>query len=317
MRKEVEIMEGLKFRVETDGFYGVYWGSMNNSVEDENAIILLIGDDPEDYMARCGVKWLQEKGINVLTMSPGKKDYAHHNYPLERVEKAIEWLKENGMSKVGIVGASTTGTLALTAASYFEDISLTIALTPSDFIWQGFERGKRDGAKEWPADGESLFTYRGEPLPYLKFKYQHPDYWNIMMDEAKKSGDFINSKRVFDDSEAAYPLSEDQMIKIENIKGKLLVIGSEDDVLWDTARYIRRMEARMNSHEHECEFEPVIYEHATHFVFPEGLMKKMLPVGSGLFPKVCFKSAREHGEEGKAARIDIDKRINSAIETWK
>ena len=31
-------------------------------------------------------------------------------------------------------GASTTGTLALTAASYFEDITLTIGLTPSDFI---------------------------------------------------------------------------------------------------------------------------------------------------------------------------------------
>lgn len=34
------------------------------------------------------------------------------------------------------MGASTTGTLALTAASYFEDITLTIGLTPSDFIMQ-------------------------------------------------------------------------------------------------------------------------------------------------------------------------------------
>jgi len=71
-------------------------------------------------------------------MSPGKKDYSHHNYPLERIEKAISFLKENDNKKIGIIGASTTGTLALTSASYFSDISLTIAFTPSDFIWQGF-----------------------------------------------------------------------------------------------------------------------------------------------------------------------------------
>ena len=27
--------------------------------------------------------------MNVMTMSPGKKDYGHHNYPLERIERAI------------------------------------------------------------------------------------------------------------------------------------------------------------------------------------------------------------------------------------
>lgn len=29
-------------------------------------------------------------------MSPAKKDYVHHNYPLERIEKAIRWLKTSG-----------------------------------------------------------------------------------------------------------------------------------------------------------------------------------------------------------------------------
>ena len=53
-------------------------------------------------------------------MSPGKKDYSHHNYPLEYIEKAIAWLKLHGNEKIGIAGASTTGTLALTAASLFE-----------------------------------------------------------------------------------------------------------------------------------------------------------------------------------------------------
>lgn len=59
----------------------------------------MLGDDAEDYMAKSCVKWLMKKGVNVLTMSPGKKNYSHHNYPLERIEKAIEWLKNNGNKK--------------------------------------------------------------------------------------------------------------------------------------------------------------------------------------------------------------------------
>ena len=146
-------MKHIHFDIETDGFYGAYWACKTPS---DCAMIAMIGDDPEDYMARSCVKWLLKQDINVLTMSPAKKDYGHHNYPLERVEAAINWLKNHSIRKIGIVGASTTGTLALTAATYFSDITLTIGMTPSDFIWQGFMQGKRDGCKEWPIEGESL-----------------------------------------------------------------------------------------------------------------------------------------------------------------
>ena len=140
-------MESIHFDVKPDGFYGAYW---KNEQPSDCAMIAMLGDDPEDYMARSAVKWLKRKGLNVLTMSPARKDYGHHNYPLERIETAIRWLREHGNRKIGIAGASTTGTLALTAASYFPQITLTIAMTPSDFIWQGFMQGSRDGCKEWP-----------------------------------------------------------------------------------------------------------------------------------------------------------------------
>ena len=268
-------------------------------------------------MARSCVKWLLKQDINVLTMSPAKKDYGHHNYPLERVETAIHWLKNHGIRKIGIVGASTTGTLALTAASYFADITLTIGMTPSDFIWQGFMQGKKDGCKEWPIEGESLFSYQGEPLPYMPFVYQHPQYWQCIAAETKRTGDMVNSWKLFDDSEKAHPITEAEFIKVENIKGKLLLIGAEDDVLWDTAKYIRRMEKRLAERPHTCEVETAVYPYATHFVFPEGLIKIMLPVGSGLFMKMAFQSAKKHPKECESARMDIDRRITAAIESWK
>lgn len=307
-------MKHIHFDVEEYGFYGAYWQC---KIPSDAAIITMLGDDSEDYMARSGVKWLQKLGVNVLTMSPAKKNYSHHNYPLERIEKAIAWLKQNGNKKIGIAGASTTGTLALTAASYFPDITLTIGMTPSDFIWQGFEQGKKDGCTEWPIEGESLFTYRGKPLPYMPFCYQHPDYGRIFKEESKRSGDMLNSLKIFNDSEKAHPITEDEFIKVENIKGKLVLIGAEDDVLWDTAKYIRRMQKRLNEKPHDCSVEVAVYKHGSHFVFPESLMKTMLPLGSGLFVKIAFVAAKQYPKECKKTREDIDRILKKAIKDWR
>lgn len=68
-------MKKQYFEMGSDGFYGAYWKCKTDS---NSAVIAMIGDDPEDYMARTAVKWL----------------------------------KSHGNQKVGIVGASTTGTLA-------------------------------------------------------------------------------------------------------------------------------------------------------------------------------------------------------------
>ena len=106
-------MKKIHFEVKTDGFYGAYW---KNKKETNSAIIAMLGDDPEDYMAKSCVKWLQKQGVNVLSMSSAKKNYSHHNYLLERIENGVKWLKSHGNDKIGIVGASTTGTLALTAS---------------------------------------------------------------------------------------------------------------------------------------------------------------------------------------------------------
>ena len=178
-------------------------------------------------------------------------------------------------------------------------------------------QGKRDGCKEWPVEGESLFTYRGVPLPYMPFVYQHPDYWKTIEKESKRTGDMINSWKLFDDSEKAHPHTEEEMIKVENIHGKLLLIGAKDDVLWDTAKYIRRMEERLNQKAHSCNYEVAIYEHGTHFVFPEGMIKQMIPIGSSLLIKLCFKAAKQYPKECRETRMDIDKRVSNAIFEWR
>lgn len=302
-----------KIKETEKGFYGCYWPVEGSRC----AILAMLGDDCEDYMAKSAVKWLQKKfQVSVLTLSPAHKDYSHHNLPVERIGAAITYLKAQGIEKFGIAGASTTGMYALLAASYYPEITLTIAMTPADFVMEGFYQGKRDGQTEWPGDGESSASWEGKPLPYLPYAYRHPEYGKKMKEEAKKGGDLIASREIFVASEKAHPIREEKLIKIERIQGKLLLIGAEDDVLWETEKYIKRMEKRLAEREHTCEVESCIYEHATHFVFPEGMVKTILPVGGDLLTRV-FAAGRKFPKECKAARIDIDRRVTQAVNAWK
>lgn len=305
-------MKKQYFSPERDGFYGVYYP---NPVPSDKAFIAMLGDSSDDRMAVSGVKWLQKRGCNVMAMSLDRKDYGHHDYPLERIGQAIEVLKAQGNWKIGIMGASTTGMVALVAASLLPDITLTIAMTPPDFIMEGFYQGKKDGAHEWPSNSSSL-TWRGQPLPYLPYAHRHPEYWRRVMADSKASGNMIASGPMFAESERRHPIQEDEKIKVENIHGKVIFVGAEDDVLWDTCKYIRRMLTRLDERPHKCEVEALLYERGTHLVFPQSMLKNMIPVGSGLLVRFMFKAGREYPQECRKTRLDIDDKLSNAICRW-
>ena len=108
-------MKKQKFDIEKDSFHGSWYPLDRPS---EKGIIAMLGDSSDDHLVKCGAKWLHQQGCQVMAMSPDEKDYGHHNYPLERFGKAIAFMKEQGCKKIGVIGASTTGMLGLTAASF-------------------------------------------------------------------------------------------------------------------------------------------------------------------------------------------------------
>ena len=134
-----------------------------------------------------------------------------------------------------------------------------------------------------------------------------------MTTEAKKSGDMIASGKIFDDAEAAHPITEEEFIKVEDIRRKLFLVGAEDDSLWNTAKYIRRMEKRLAGKPHECTVEAVVYPHGTHFVFPESMLQIILPIGADAFIKMAFCAAKKYPEECRETRLDIDRRMMRII----
>lgn len=303
----------MRFTPEENGFYGAWYPS---SEKTNRAMIMMLGDSSDDYMAKCGAKWLNQQTVNVLAMSPAKKDYGHHNYPLERIGKAIDFLKSQGCSKIGVIGASTTGMMALLAASYYSDITLTVALSPSDFVMEGFYQDGKDGAHERPGDNESTVTWGGKPLPYLPYAYRHPEYWQQIKAASKAGGNRIASRPMFDESERRHPLREEEKIKVERIHGRLIFVGAEDDVLWDTCRYIRRMQKRLEDLPNNSASEAWLYEHGTHFVFPESMLKMMLPVGSSFLVSLMFKAGKKYKKECRETRTDIDRRLKAVLKEW-
>lgn len=51
----------------TESFYGCYWPYDGACA----ALIAMLGDDCEDYMAKSAVKWIHKKfGVSVMTLSP-------------------------------------------------------------------------------------------------------------------------------------------------------------------------------------------------------------------------------------------------------
>lgn len=302
------------FTTEKDGFHGSYYPC---STRADKAIIEMFGDDTDDYLAKGGVKYFHKLGCSVMTMSPEKKDYGHHSYPLERIESAIHFLKENGYEKIGIVGLSTTGMVALAAASFIPDITLTVALSPSDFIMEGFYQDNKDGMHERPGDNESALTWRGEQLPYLPYAYRHPEYWKKIQADTKAYGDMVVSRPMFDESEEKHSLREEEKIKVENIQGHIIFGGAEDDVLWNTSKYIRRMMERLNKKDHKCTYEAVLRDHATHFILPEGMIKLLAPDWLiDVLIGFAFKEAKGYKRECRETRIELDQRITRAIAQW-
>ena len=302
------------FSIERDGFYGTYYPCSKGS---EYMAIMQIGDNTDDILAKAGVKFAHDFGLNVMAMSPDRASYAFHDFPIERFGLALEEGRKRGNRHFAIMGASTTGMTSLVAASYYPEITLTIALTPSDWIMEGYYRGKKDGCSEWPGNGlESTLSWKGEPLPFLPFSKRHPEYYQSVVQEGKMHGDMLRSRPLFDESEAQCKDMTSCMVQSERIKGRIVLVGAEDDALWDTCRYIRRIDERLKSINHESTVEVHIFEKGTHFVFPEGMFRKICPGIGTLMTFIAFKAGREYPKECLKTRREIDRILEEAFRNW-
>ena len=294
-----------------DGFHGAYYPNPQGS---RTGMVLVLGNSRDNGMILSCVRWLHSRGCSVMAVAPGTEGW--HSFPLESIGAALEALKQRGNDRLGILGASITGSLALLAASVYPDIRMTVALAPSDFVPEGFLRDGLDGAGERPADGESMVTLGGKPLPFLPYAWRHPLYWQNVRAESRSTGNLIASRSLFVESERLHPLREEERIPVERIRGTLILCGAEDDCLWDACGYIRRIHERLREKGGRCRALSLLYRHGTHFLAPQSLVSRTLHLATPLLPAV-FHAGRKYPLECRQSRIDLDQRLTRELERWQ
>lgn len=165
--------------------------------------------------------------------------------PLEYFKTAIDWLHGQAgvdANRIGIVGGSIGGEVALMAASHYHEIKVVVAAMPSSVVWPGIVH----------TEGEptSTFTLAGKPLPFLP--YGHP---------------FTSVFNLYAKGLLALDQHGDAIIPVDRINGPVMLVCGKSDSLWPSCPMSEQMDARLKFKHFSHSVQLLEYPDAGHAVF--------------------------------------------------
>jgi dienelactone hydrolase len=157
--------------------------------------------------------------------------------PLETVTRGVDWLAaraEVDPARIGIVGGSKGGELALLAASREPRIRATAAVAPSAYVWFGLAFGPGEQSSSWSAGGIPVPDIPSDPAA------------NAAVGRAFMMGGTVAYRDTYAASfDAAQPaVRERATIPVERIAGPVLCIAGADDRMWDSVGACRVVSER-------------------------------------------------------------------------
>ena len=301
----------------TNGFRWRYWPCPKKS---ESTMIVVLGGASEGgILIKAAVKCMHEYGCNAVTFVPVNENGVYdgwHDFPLDRIEEIALYLLDHGSRRVGIGGASTTSLVSLAAASRIPQLSLVLSFATEDYNTEGFYMGKAEkgGIGMIPANGHSMFTWRGEPVPFSVTNLTAKQMDEMIHKD--KEGNMMNALQI-----CAYYESldgfEEALHPVENAHALICAFGSDSDVGCDSGRMVRRMEKRLRDHHYAYGMEMHVYPVCSHYQFPETMIKNLLPFGSQFLMGKMWAVEKNFPQECIRARKDIDRVVRKAVEDWK
>jgi dienelactone hydrolase len=153
-----------KFSISTDGFYGALHRPEQDGYPGK-ALILFSGSDGKFRLTSRLAELFCVNGITTMALAywnvPGLPE-EFRELPVDTLEKASLWLRNNGYEKIGLWGISKGGELALLAGSLMPElISCVVAVSPINAVCQGIS--KRRGIRTLPC---SSWSWHGQYVPY-------------------------------------------------------------------------------------------------------------------------------------------------------
>ena len=265
--------------VKTEGFEGILFPG---NCSKEKVLIVMSGSDGGMSLSRQEAEFYHQNDIPALALGLFKtketpKELSH--VPVEYVESAIRWLKEQGYKRIGIDGTSKGSEMALIAASLFHDISFVIVRVPSHFVSEGLSGSGKDKAPS----GTSCWSYRGKDLPYAPYRNRTFNILKMFLKE--KEMHIITFNRDKD-------VTPETLIPIEKIQAPILMLSSKHDEVWPSYDSATYMEQKLVDINYPYPHKHVAYEHMSHAVITK------IP----WIYKMAFKSERQHPVECEADR---------------
>jgi dienelactone hydrolase len=170
--------------------------------------------------------------------------------PLEYFETGMRWLQaQQGVrdDRLGVVGTSRGGELALLLGATFPQVTAVVGYVPSGIVWGGITDG----------EPRSAWTYRGTPLPFA------PELSAAEMDEIYRQ-EPIPLTPTFLACLQNPAVGEAETIPVERTRGAILLISGQDDQMWPSTLLSDMMIARLRRHAHPHPYEHVSYAGAGH-----------------------------------------------------
>lgn len=313
---EITMSESTRYlcTLEKEGFLGTFYES---KVPTDKAIILVGGSGEKREFVEKRAEALWKEGFHVLSLGYYLwKPLSPHtvSIPIDYAEKAVDFLKNKcpvPIAKIGMTGLSLGAAYVLLCASYLPDISCVVSVCGFDFVVEGCKNMIFRQHK-------SYFSFHGEDVPYepaeaLSHIGKTLRAWKKDLRYGSKAMDRFYYNECFSDRTDA------SRIKVENIKGDVLLLAPAYDDTWPSdiafPRIMKVLEEKQFPYRHEC----VIYEKASHYLaVPSGAMAVNGKKEEDMYKILARFMTMEakYPEECKKAREESWQKLVSFFREW-
>lgn len=189
--------------------------------------------------------------------------------PLEYFDNALVWLAAQpdvAVNRIGVVGISRGGELALLLGATFPRVRAVVAYAPSGILWPAY-----------PASGRGAWTIGGHEIPFAS-TLTHEEWDQAIADGRARKDSFDWYLLPLKNSECVHKAA----IRVERINGPVLMISGADDKLWPSAKLTEFAVRRLHEERFPHYFEHLCYEGAGHGIgwpnVPTTMLRSVHPV---------------------------------------
>ena len=251
----------------------------------DKVMIVMSGSNGGMGITRKEALFYHKNGIPSLALALFKTKQTGKfldSVPVEYVENAIKWLKEQGYQRIGIDGMSKGSEMALLSASMFSELSCVIARVPSYFVSEGLSgKGKSKGPS-----GTSCWSYKGKEIPYAPYNQRAFDMLKMFREERELHIIRFNRDK---------NVTPETIIPVEKIKAPILLLSSKNDEVWPSYEASLYIEKRLQEQGFVYPVKHIAYEHMSH------AMMTRIP----WWIKLVFKTERQYPKECKIERSNM------------